>query len=172
MASRALLLLRCSVSLAGDVPCLSDSFDSTKQRCSGSVYCVRCVFPVMPSEMLPLAEAWGQEAHIHIEGTFTIRTDVCVIPFQSVTLKGRRAPCPPVFQFLSLVNRCYVHLLGQGLWPVATDLCLQATTQTANTHTYIHSASGDRTHDPRVQTVEDCISFGPQQQVQRLQIVG
>lgn len=64
------------------------------------------------------------------------------IPLQSLTLKGRHVPWPPVFRFLSLVDRCYVHLVGQGLWPIATDLCLYATTQTANTHTYIHSPGG------------------------------
>ena len=105
--------------------------------------------------MLPLAEAWGSGSGFRRYMHHTHRRLCHSIPFQSLTLNGRRAPWPPVFQFLSLVNRCYVHLLGQGLWPIATDLCQYATTQTANTHTYIHSPSGDRTHDPRVQTVED-----------------
>jgi hypothetical protein len=77
------------------------------------------------------------------------------ISIHSLMLTGRRAAWPPVFRFLSVVNRRYISLLGQGFWPIATDLCLYATAQTANTHTYIHSVSGDRTHYPRVQTVED-----------------
>jgi hypothetical protein len=56
------------------------------------------------------------------------------IPFQSQTLKGRRAPWHPVFRLLSLVNWRYVHLLGQGLWPITTDLCLYSTTQSRHAH--------------------------------------
>jgi hypothetical protein len=108
--------------------------------------------------MLSSAEAWGQEADI--KGSRTTRTDVNVIPFLSLSLTGRYAPWPPVCRFLCLVNKTPRAPPWTRLWPVATVVCLYATTQTANTQTYIHAPSGDRTHDPCVQTVEDSTAFG------------